>query len=451
MKYLGLLIIIGLVPVLVAMISSGAAGRRAVAFLFGAIPLFLHAAHITVAPVSWPYWPGYVKGIEFSLVDSFAVAVLLTIGGTRASANYLVPFALLIVLAAASSFGTIAPTAALFVAWQTLKTGLIYIAATRLAATPDGIRALIGGMIVGLGCNALWATVQHVQGVYQAPGLFDHQNSLGMVAHFVALPAAALFVADGRARWALLGVAAAGMAAIFGASRATIGLEAAGLAMLIVTIAVFWPTPRGFALLAAGAVALAAVSPLAYKALAPRWASVQNMDYDERAAFNRAASAMLHDHPFGVGANHYVIVANTQGYSNRGAVTWATGSRSAHVHNAYLLTAAEMGYLALVPFVWLSVLTALGGIVWCFRSTDKRLSIMLLGTCTAQLVVAVHNWFEWVFVTYAIQAMFCLNLGIMSGLIGQIRTRRAEARRTAGAGPEELARLPEPAAGSVAA
>jgi len=447
-KYIGLLIIIGLVPLLAAMISSGAAGRRAVAFLFGASPLFFHAAHITVAPVSWPYWPGYVKGIEISLVDSFAMAVLLTLGGWRASSSHVVPFVLLIILAVTSAFGAIAPTAALFVAWQMLKVLLIYIAATRLAATQGSVRALIAGMVFGLGCNAAAAVYQHFHGVYQTPGLFDHQNSLGMVAHFVVLPAAALFAADHRARWALLGVAAGGIVAILGASRATIGLEAGGLALLIVAIALFWPTPRGFALLAVGAVALAALSPLAYKALAPRWASVQHMEYDEREAFKRAASAMMHDHPMGVGANHYVIVANTQGYSNRGAVTWATGSRSANVHNAYFLTASEMGYLALVPFVWLTVLTALNGLFWCFRSPDKRLSILLLGTCAAQLVVAVHNWFEWVFVTYAIQAMFCLNLGIMSGLIGRIRAARAEPPHVARPGRKEP---PLPAAGSVAA
>jgi len=171
---------------------------------------------------------------------------------------------------------------------------------------------------------------------------------------------------------------------------------------------------------------------VALTVLAPRFASVEHSDYDEREAFTRAAKDMLADHPWGVGANHYVLAANSQGYSDRAKVGWGEGSRAANVHNAYLLTAAEMGYIALVPFVWLSILTALGGLVWCFRSRDKRLSIALFGTCMAQFVVAVHNTVEWIFVTYAAQVLFCINLGTMAGLIGEIRASR---RRPAAVDP----------------
>lgn len=431
MKYLGLLLIFALIPLTAALLSSGSAGRRQTAFLFGALPFFSQALHVIVAPISWAYWPGYVKGIELSLTDGMALGILFAMTRNRAAANYLVPFGLLMACALASAPGTSAPTAAVFVAWQILRVAIIYVAASRLASDPAVLRAMIGGMVLGLGCSAVIAAVQHLQGVYQAPGLFVHQNTAGLIAHYVSLPAAALFVADRPARWPLLGLAAAAGVAIFGASRATVGLEAAGLALMIVFAAVFWPTTRSYALLAIGVLGMAVMAPVAYKVLAPRFAAAERTDYDERAAFTQVAQAMMRDHPGGVGANHYAIVANIQGYSARFKVAPTAGSRSANVHNAYLLTGAEMGWAALVPFVWLSLFAALHGIYWCFRSPDRRLALLLLGCSMAQLVVAVHNLFEWIFVTYVVQTIFALNLGAIAALIGQIRVARAQSTRSA--------------------
>lgn len=441
MRYIGFLIFLMLIPVFHAMIASGS--RRYVAFLLGALPFLADVAHLTVAPITWRYWPGYVKGVEFSVIDALAIAVLLTPRAGRARAIHVVPFALMMAFAAVSAFYAKAPPAAIFVAWQTFRVFLIYVAAARLASDMAGMRALVGGLVFGLGCNAVWALVQHFQGVYQAPGLMEHQNMLGMMAHFVVLPAAALYVADRRARWALLGLAAGGAVAILGASRATIGLEAIALVVLIVAVALFWPSKRGFVILAGGAFALLIMAPLAYSALGPRLAAAEKSDYDERAAFEHAAKAMMSDHPAGVGANHYVLVANVDGYSDRARVGWSKLSRAMNVHNAYLLTGAEMGYAALLPFIWLTVLTAFGGLFWCFRSKDKALSVALFGLCMAELVVAVHNLFEWVFVTYIVQVVFCTNLGMIAALITQIRASRGRGA--------ELDQTPAPAGPAVAA
>ena len=56
---------------------------------------------------------------------------------------------------------------------------------------------------------------------------------------------------------------------------------------------------------------------------------------------------MIADHPLGVGANQYVIVANTGGYSARAGVPWNTDERAAPVHDAYYLVTAELGFLGL--------------------------------------------------------------------------------------------------------
>jgi len=96
------------------------------------------------------------------------------------------------------------------------------------------------------------------------------------------------------------------------------------------------------------ALALALVSPLMLQAYNNRMGQQAaaarasgGVVGDERALFEAAAKAMFADHPMGVGANQYVVVASTQGYSERAGVPWNWTSRSANVHNTYLLVAAE--------------------------------------------------------------------------------------------------------------
>ena len=102
-------------------------------------------------------------------------------------------------------------------------------------------------------------------------------------------------------------------------------------------------------------MAAAALLPLAISSFEERFAAEPiSAEYDERAAFQRAAALMLSDHPMGAGANNYVVVANSRDYIRPGrGVTWGGSSRSTFVHNAYWLTAAELGYLGAIAFALL--------------------------------------------------------------------------------------------------
>ena len=42
----------------------------------------------------------------------------------------------------------------------------------------------------------------------------------------------------------------------------------------------------------------------------------------ERTAMKQAAKMIIADHPIGLGANQYVVVTNTGGYSARAGVAW---------------------------------------------------------------------------------------------------------------------------------
>lgn len=102
-----------------------------------------------------------------------------------------------------------------------------------------------------------------------------------------------------------------------------------------------------------GLAAVLLIAPLALATFAQRGEAALKSSDEERVAFATAAAMMVADHPLGVGANHYVVVANTGGYNHRAGVTFAIGSERANVHNIYRLVAAETGYPGLIALVLL--------------------------------------------------------------------------------------------------
>jgi O-antigen ligase len=118
----------------------------------------------------------------------------------------------------------------------------------------------------------------------------------------------------------------------------------------------------------------------------------------------------------GVGANQYVVMANMLGYSQRAGVIWSSGSRSANVHNTYLLIAAETGYLGIITYLILlfsGILTALRSAWVRPRTPDGEIS---LGAAVTLIIVALHCFYEWVFVDWVIQYLFAITLGIVAGI-----------------------------------
>src|SRR6185312_5281448 len=92
-----------------------------------------------------------------------------------------------------------------------------------------------------------------------------------------------------------------------------------------------------------------------------------------------AASMIIADHPFGVGANQYVIIANTGGYSERAGVPWNEANLRAPVHDSYYLVTAELGYLGLAGMLaMLGSFIALGFNL-LRRSASEECSVLVPG------------------------------------------------------------------------
>src|SRR5690606_4489438 len=108
------------------------------------------------------------------------------------------------------------------------------------------------------------------------------------------------------------------VAVALGASRGAVAFVGLGLVLMVVLSLMRGSTARKWQIVGAGALVLALVVPVAWGSFAERFAANPlEGGYDERAAFENAAKAIWADHPMGVGANQYVVVANSQGYSDR--------------------------------------------------------------------------------------------------------------------------------------
>jgi len=429
-KWVGLAAFIALVPLLYGWLRNNPRFAPHVWCIFAFLPFVADPLNLNVSPIAWPLWAGYVTGIEVSLVDALAITILLNRQRFGARVPYFglwVFFALATLL---SAWHAETPQTTLFVVWQIMRSMLMAAAALSICLDTRGPRMLILGMVAGLVVNTIAAIDQKLGGALQAGGLYGHQNLAGMVSHLVGIPALALFLADGKQRLVLLGVAAALLTAIVGASRGTIGLAGAGYVLLLALSLLLKPTARKTAIVVTGLVALAVAAPFALSSLSARFAvNAIDESYDERAAFEATASAIVADHPMGVGANHYVIVANTRGYSDRGGVIWTTGSRSAHVHNAYLLTAAETGYLGLAAFVLLLFCPLAFFYRTALRFRQDARSNLMLGYAVSLTIVALHNFYEWIFVTYAVQQIFALTVGAGAGLALRMASDQASRQR----------------------
>lgn len=437
MKWVALALFIGAAAWLTQWLR---ADRRAVAFAafaIGFLPFVTGPWHLIVAPYAIPMWPGYVKGWEISLLDAVAAAALL--GTARARLPLPFRWAFLAFIAAATLSVFLAPNFKYALAYpiQLARAFLVFAAVARLSTSPAGLKAVLQGLFVGIAFQAVTAVVDWLGGAAQTGGSFGHQNLLGFVSHLVVIPAFGLLLSGLWQRWAILGFASGVIAIILTASRATIAFAAFGVLITYFVAAISnWSARK--AVVGVATLAFIAVSlPLANVAFERRNAARGGdlgffAEDQEREAFVRAARAMISDHPFGIGANHYVVVANTKGYSQSGGVAWRESSRATNVHNSYLLVWAETGFLGLLTLIYLLASAIITSLVMAFRHRREPISNILIGLVGGFCAVALHSFYEWMFVTYQGQYMFAISLGLAAGIIRRMKIGANGAQKAEG-------------------
>jgi hypothetical protein len=395
--------------------------------LLGFLPFVVNYFHFYMAVYSMPEWGGYVKGIEISAIDLVALSLYLSLPSTRNSLPFRYLMGFYFFAAVVSAFEALAPIQSLFFPWQLARMFLVYATVANGCTDPKVTRALMRGMAAALIMETIFVIWQRFGlGLVQTPGTLGHQNLLGLMSHLVTLPFFALLLSGQRGQFPAMVVLCGAILSISTASRATIALSTAGFVIIFALSAIGSWTPKKARILLIGALALVVLAPATLMSLERRFEVVPlggedpEDSYDERGAYKTAASMMLSDHPFGVGANHYTVMGNIGGYfdkSNLGAYTLA---RSGNVHNIYYLVAAETGYLGLI-----AVLLLLGAPLMVasrsgWRNLGDERGDLLLGLGVAFLAVYVHSWAEWSLATFSAQYLLSITFGLVAANAHQL-------------------------------
>jgi hypothetical protein len=428
MRYIAIAVILLSYPILVFWIREFPRDRHWAYFGLGLLPFTVNHWNLDAALINWATWPGYTKGAVITLLDTLALAIITTHRNPRGMpplTGFIIFYLLASLLSVAMSQ---VPLGSAFYAFQLMRILILMVAVAKIANDSRAFKWLALGLASGISYQAVFTIWQKLNGADQAVGTMGHQNLLGMMTHSATFPLLAILLAGIRSRVLTMGVASSLIVVALGASRAAIGFTVLGLALLLVLSVIRSKTPYKQRIVGLAVGSLVLISPLMVLAIHNRMGhpGAEQSNDNERAAFERAAKAIWADHPMGVGANQYVVVANTQGYSTRAGVGWTQGSRAANVHNAYLLTAAETGWIGLVALLSMMAGVILTGLRFAFQDRRDPKGDIALGCAVAVLMTAVHNFYEWIFVTYQAQYVFAIAVGIISGLV---RGRALEQRQ----------------------
>ena len=386
--------------------------------MIGFLPFVIGTFHLDMAAISWAEWPGFVKGMEFSVIDALALALWLTLPKSTRSLPFRVPMILYFVAVLLSVAESETPEVVFFYCWQLARMFLIYLVVTRGCADPRVAPAILKGIAAGIIMEAGIVFWQRFGlGMLQTPGNLVHQNMVGMMSLFAVFPFFALLLSGRGGKLPLLVTVAASTAQVLTVSRGTIAIAGLGYSILFIISALQQWTFRKAQILAAGLAVAVVLTPLIMSSMERR-GDVDIEDSDaSRTMLTDEAIKIIADHPFGVGADQYVVVAREKRYREP-TLEWGV-----MVHNVYLLVGAETGYFGLSAFVILLLSPLIVAFRYGWRNRGDPGGDLLLGVGTALLAVYIHNFFEFIFLNQVPQYMFALELGMVAGLAQQLAYR----------------------------
>ena len=439
MKWIFLAFLIVMTPALTAFLHSKPQYRVHTCFVLGA-SLYIGTAIFTIAPISWRMWPDPVKGIEVSLVDALAVALLFSSKPVRIPSTVWLSFVFYCLALLVSTLAGAQVVPAIFYVWQVLRAVVVFLAIARVCASePKAYVALLYGLGIGLIHEAPLVMNQFAHGVERPGGTFGHSNFLGLTADFVLFPMLALMMGTRRLLLPGATLFAGFVTAILGGSRAALAIFGLGIVLTVILSIRHKSTSRKMAFAGATAVLLLISAPVMI------WANSRRSEVDklssnlERSEMKQAARMIIADYPFGVGPNQYVIIANVGGYSDRAGVPWDKDNRQAPVHDIYYLVTAEMGFLGLLSF--LSVFGSV--IILGFRLLRRHLpgenGELVPGLLATLIIVAAHNNFEFVFQESETHYLFAIVSGMLVAIYAKSNVSAKQAMQM---------RIPAPALSS---
>lgn len=390
-------------PVLGWFLSQNRLLERAALCLLVFMPSWF-PGKLTLMIHSVEFYRGHTKGFEASLIEIVAIALLVSAALRRGrDFRWLPPGTGFYLAWCALSCLSLIPAAnklyALMAAVKFTKAVLVFIGAFQALRDEEDLRWLLHALAFSLVLQALVGLkMRYLDGRWQVHGWFEHQNPMAMWAYLCALPLLSVALAPTTPRRDTLvyltGFAAAGLLILLSVSRAALAAVALG-SVLVVGLA----AARGFSwkladICMAGVVGSLVVALVALDSLVTRIneASSRDEEQDLRAVLNAQSSAMLRDHPFGVGWNNFGV-ANSLPQEKYATILmdWDRSRGFRLIDDNYLanplteslywLLLAENGYPGFAGFVLFLLVTlwwALRGMVAFWRTPTGYFAAGLL-------------------------------------------------------------------------
>lgn len=372
----------------------------------------------------WPHWHGTSLG--FSVPFSLIIGLSLIFTNSRKSPavpfRYIILFYIFCIFASIFSSRMWLPSS--FTLWQVVAVSVIFFAVATEAHKAIVRDYILIGFATSLIFQAANSIFQRIGGAAQASGTFGHQNILGLAVELTWIPLLAAALASKRSYAELAGIAAGAVCVASSGSRATMGIAAASVLVLAACSVSRRITPRKIRAISVGLILIGVATPFALGSLNARFQGETYFTPDfERMRFEEAASKMAERNPFGVGANNYVFVSNTEGYADNAGIGWQFANRTVPVHNAYLLSRAETGLIGQISFVTILVFPALWGLYFAFRERRSGDGDILIGLSVGLIANIAHNFYEFAVHTFHVQSLLFINIGLISALIRIYRPR----------------------------
>lgn len=419
MRFVAVGIILASLPVFIACLSRYRNCRDLALGALGVLLFLSGELQVDAAIITWPLWPGTATGLLISPMDTLSLALIFT----RARSRSYVPFLFLaliytlpFLLSVLVSFN---PMASAFVSFQALRVIIMFVAVAGEVHRPRALRNLLTGIAIGLLIHSGFVLFDKISGVVQAKGAMIHQNVLGMMVELSVIPLIVALMAGEQRKLIYAGTVAGLFILASGGSRAAMTLTGVGIVLVILLELIRRPTVRKLKLVTLALLMAAVIVPVGLGTLKERFgeAPVTLESDEQRPAFERAAKAMSKDYPLGVGANNYVSIANTRGYSLNAGVDWGGNNLTAPVHNSYLLMRAETGWFGQLVMLLLLTWPIYAGLRLAFSDRGSPSSAMGSAVATAFAITALHNNYEYAWHYEVVQRIFFANLAMLSGCI----------------------------------
>jgi len=358
---------------------------------------------------SYEDYRGSSRGMEVSLAHLMAFSVIFALA-MRQNIRRWIPdggFRLFVLyfLACLPSLATAENTLfAFFEIWKMIMTYFFSLAIYAYLCASEDLTTTVKALAYFTIVNFCAVISQRFTGVYQAHGLFPHQNSMAMAMQLVGPIFFSLFLLNGpKTKLGRLG-----MIAFFAAAIATVRTFSRGaLAMMPVAYGLsamvcFFKgskthvVKRVMPLVFVGVIGALAMLPK----IIERFTEAPESSASTRVELAKCAWEMIKDEPWrGVGINNWGIKINEPyPYAERAGreVNRGEDFRDGIVESVYLLVGAECGIPALLlMFLWF---------VWYFRIScklarkldDSRMAAIPIGCVGAFPALAAQCCLEWV-------------------------------------------------------